>query len=68
MTDWQDISTAPKKGEFLVWMPDEPEQRKMQVMSIFPYGTIIGGNFDYDLTKPTHWMLLPNPPKTQAPE
>lgn len=58
---WQPIETAPKGGQFLVYLPDE--HRKFQVM--YRNGrmaAVIGGAFAFDMTKPTHWMPLPTPP------
>jgi hypothetical protein len=64
MSEWQPIETAPKVGEFLVYMPDE--HRKFQVMYRNERVTIIGGAFAFDMTKPTLWAPIPDlnePPK-----
>lgn len=60
-SEWQPIETAPEYGEFLVYMPDEP-RRKIQAASWHPNVKVIGDHFDYDRTRPTHWMPLPDPP------
>ena len=58
---WQDIESAPKDGEFLVYMPNE--RAKIQAARWHPNVKTIGGNFHFDLTAPTHWMPLPPPPE-----
>lgn len=57
---WQPIETAPKEGIFLVYMPEE--KRPYQVANFHPNVNVIGNCFAFDLTKPTHWMPLPQPP------
>ena len=57
---WQPISTAPRDGEFLVYLPEE--HRKYQVMYRTERTSIIGGAFAFDMSKPTDWMPLPAPP------
>ena len=59
--DWQPIETIPPEGEFLVFMPGE--RMKIQVAKWHPNVKVIGNVFAFDLTKPTHWMPLPEPPK-----
>lgn len=67
MTDWQDISTAPKNGtEILVFYKSSGvisiawyDERVLQwVVSVADNGEPIW-NDPY----PTHWMPLPSPPK-----
>lgn len=65
-TSWQPIETAPEHGEFLVYMPDEP-RRKTQAAEWHPNVKVIGNHFAFDLTKPTHWMPLPEPPQQNPP-
>lgn len=57
MSEWKPFDTAPKTGEFLVYMPDE--HRKFQVMYRTGKLSIIGGAFAFDLTKPTLWAPIP---------
>lgn len=57
---WQPIETAPRDGEFLVYLPEE--HRKYQVMYRTERTSIIGGAFAFDMSKPTDWMPLPAPP------
>lgn len=64
MSEWQPIETAPIKGTFLVWLP-EPDGRmgsQVALMMNHPNVQFINGNFAFDLSKPTHWMPLPEPP------
>ena len=64
--EWQPIETAPKAGEFLVFIPSE---QWMQVHSArrYPNGAmVVSGDADED-GEVTHWMHLPPPPAT-APE
>ena len=61
---WEPIESAPKDGEFLVYMPDE--RTKIQAARWHPNVKTIGGNFHFDLTAPTHWMPLPAAPSTAA--
>lgn len=48
---WKPIEECPAEGEFLVYLPNERD--KFQVMVRHPKVTTIGGNFAFDLTKPT---------------
>jgi hypothetical protein len=64
VAQWQPIETAPKDGEFLVYMPEE--RTKFQVARFHQNVKIIGNTFAFDLTEPTHWMPLPASPTTQA--
>ncbi len=63
---WQSMETAPKVGEFLVYLPEE--YRKFQVMYRTERMTIIGGAFAFDVSKPTLWAPIPEiSPPTAAP-
>lgn len=57
---WQPIETAPKTGDFLVYLPDE--HRHFQVMHRTERMSIIGGAFAFDISKPTHWCSIPEGP------
>lgn len=61
---WQPIETLPKIGEFLVYMPEE--RHKFQVMSRNGRFSVVAGCFSFDVTKPTHWMPLPEPPSANG--
>ena len=65
MNEWQDISTAPKDGDFLAFYPAEDGEPSFMEVTHWPdgssrlsvyFGMTIGG------VDPTHWMPLPNPP------
>jgi hypothetical protein len=58
--DWQPIETAPKLGEFQVYMPNE--KTKIQTANARKSFTVIGGVFAFDLTAPTHWKPQSKPP------
>lgn len=58
---WRPIEEMPEECVALVYMPHE--HRKFQVMYRQPEVTVIGGAFGFDLTKPTHFMELPEAPK-----
>jgi hypothetical protein len=62
---WQPIETAPKEGEYLVYMP--AERHPIQVARYHPNVKVIGNVFAFDLSPPTHWMPLPAPPTQEAP-
>jgi hypothetical protein len=58
MSEWQPFETAPKTGEFLVYMPGE--QREFQVMYRTERYAVVGGAFLFDLSeKPTLWAPIP---------
>lgn len=67
MTDkWQPIETAPIGGSILVYMDKDQQGRRVHIARWFGKTKIINGCFDYELEqKPTHWMPLPEPPRTQ---
>ena len=59
MSEWRPFETAPKTGEFLVYMPGEAV-RKFQVMYRTERFAIVGGAFLFDLLeKPTLWHPIP---------
>lgn len=57
---WLPIETAPKDGTVMVYLPEE--RQKMQVARFHPNVKTIGHAFAFDLTAPTHWRPLPEPP------
>lgn len=60
---WLSIETAPKVGEFLVWMPEEIH--KVQAAWRNANGVfVIGGVFHFDTSKPTYWQPFPASPVT----
>lgn len=61
---WMPIATIPEKGEFLVFMPEERMQ--IQAAKWHPNVKVIGGNFAFDMSAPTHWMPLPAAPKSSG--
>jgi hypothetical protein len=62
VSDWTPIETAPKEGQFLVYMPDE-KRSPIQVAEWHPNVKIIGNHFAFDFPPVTHWMPLPDAPK-----
>ena len=64
---WQSIDSAPKDGQFLVYMPDESVD-KIQAANYRPNVKVIGNHFAFDLTKPTHWQPLPPAPEQKTEE
>ena len=60
--DWQPMETAPKEGQFLVYMPTDKRQ-SIQVAKWHPNVKVIGNVFAFDAQPPTHWMPLPAPPQ-----
>ena len=58
---WRPIATAPKTGEYLVYVPGNDEG-EIQVCQHNGSIRFIGGYFDFDLPPITHWMPLPPPP------
>jgi hypothetical protein len=68
MSKWQPFETRPLDEEILVHL-EEPlhniQVHGAHYVTLHSGGVlgIIGGNFDYDCPKPTHWMYPPKPPK-----
>lgn len=67
MSEWQDISTAPKDEWVLLFMPAEDDGmgrihagKNRKVSN--GHSWIAGHHFAYDLAPATHWMPLPEPP------
>ena len=62
---WQPIETAPEEGVFLVWLAEPQLGSRVVPMKKRrrPQPTLVGGYFDFDSPKPTHWMPLPPPPQ-----
>ena len=68
MSDWQDISTAPKDGtRLLLWMREWAAPSTGQY-----YGESSGWGMFWDGAmyrfQPTHWMPLPAPPHSKEIE
>lgn len=60
MTDWQDISTAPKDGtRVIMWGPgwDGPQTHQWATPAR------AREEMKYWTDPPTHWVALPEPPK-----
>lgn len=64
--DWQPIETAPKDGtRFLGYLgKQEPSVIECWWQENFSNWTGLTDDWDTE-PKPTHWMSLPNPPKTK---
>jgi hypothetical protein len=77
MTDWQDISTAPKDGSWIIatdgdkvmplaWTPGDPDSPDEYVgwcHGAIEWGGTLYDGFNEAFITPTHWMPLPEPPK-----
>jgi hypothetical protein len=61
MIDWRPIETCPAEGEFLVYLEAPMLNTRFHTMTKHPNLTIIGGHFNYDSPKPTHWAPLTPP-------
>ena len=66
---WKPFHTAPldEEGSFLVYIPSREEAgRSLEVCHVRKitngFLRIIGGHFDFDVDKPSHWAPLPPPP------
>lgn len=62
---WHPIETIPKEGEFLVYLPEE--HRPFQIGYYHSKIVVIGNTFAFDLTKPSHYMVLPPRPENLPP-
>jgi len=64
--EWQDISTAPKDGTFILVygvFSCHPKPMIMQCGWFNGRFTCVGAQFDCDYAEtPTNWMPLPKPP------
>jgi len=59
---WQTMETCPEEGEFLVYIPSERPEKRMQVAQWRKNVKIIGHIFHFDSRPPTHWHPLPAGP------
>jgi len=65
--EWKSIVVAPKTGEILGWCPDKGVIRVL-FWCINKGWTLCGGMYpprDADIYQPTHYMMLPSPPKVK---
>lgn len=66
MTDWRPIDSAPRDGnEILLWDPDRAVDSRMQIGLWNDIWETPGWQSCMEneaLTRPTHWMPLPDPP------
>ncbi len=61
---WQPIESVPRDGRpVLVYL--EAERLKSRVHGAFfrPNVAVVGGVFEFDMPKATHWMPMPEPPQ-----
>jgi hypothetical protein len=69
MSEWQDISTAPKDGtRFLAVVNDDVRfvyWGKTSHVPLYGFNTCDEGVENCDLCEPSVWMPLPPPPKAQ---
>lgn len=59
MTEWQPIETAPN-GTLILYFPRINGRNALEWMVKVDYHPV------HYPRKPTHWMPLPSPPKTEA--
>ncbi len=76
MNKWQPIETVPNNTDVMLYQPLCKEHYREEIImigqlnkwsdgtihGIHPTG-INGYEWECDLTHPTHWMVLPEPPK-----
>lgn len=63
--EWQPIESAPKNGNFLVWLLEPHKTMGTNVGIARSQSNVryINSLFALDLPPATHWMPLPDPPK-----
>ena len=68
--NWKPFDTAPKKGVFLVYLPEERKGSRIHTMRRHPNVSTIGHVFAFDLKKPALWCEIPTLPEGEdnAPE
>ena len=60
---WRSMESAPKEGQFLVWLPEKHFGMNIHTARFHPNLKMVGGTFAFDLpAHPTRWMPLPAPP------
>lgn len=59
---WQTMESAPVVGNFLVYLPKERDGKRVLPMTRRKNLTTIGDRFEFDCSKPTHWMPIPADP------
>lgn len=60
---WQPIDTVPRDGRaVLVYLEKEMLHSRVHAAYFRPNVVTVGGLFDFDAPKATHWMPLPEPP------
>lgn len=74
MTEWQDISTAPKDGTHIILFGHIVPSERHQTEYVRPFAVTgcweslddswcaIPGEWDGPFVRATHWMPLPSPP------
>lgn len=70
MTEWQDISTAPRDGTRVLLLDDDGETilsglwgRRFFAKNDSDWQWVMFEGDSETLCNPTHWMPLPQPPK-----
>lgn len=68
MTEWLDISSAPRDGTRVLGFV-EGERVSVMIYCKTPHVPLYGWHFtegdpeDWDMVRPTHWMPLPDAPQ-----
>lgn len=69
MTDWRDISSAPRTSKaILLWCPERQNIYEACWDHRYEGGWILFGGGNLLTQEPTHWMHLPAPPTQQTEE
>ena len=65
--EWKPIDTAPMDNHpILVWLSDEHQGSRIHVATFHPNVKCIGGAFEFDVPKATHWTEVPEGPDTST--